>query len=56
VWWTNGDWEGKKPRGNLPETIDFYNLTKYGVNVINQMARKYSVKASSRRWPVQAFF
>ena len=39
-----------------PETIEFYNSTKYGVDVVDQMARKYSVKASSRRWPVQVLY
>ena len=39
-----------------PETIQFYNATKFGVDVVDQMARKYSVKASSRRWPVQVFY
>ncbi|GBP11839.1 hypothetical protein EVAR_74487_1 [Eumeta japonica] len=36
-----------------PETVTFYNATKYGVDVADQMAKKYSVKAASRRWPVQ---
>ena len=40
----------------LPETVHFYNNTKYGVDVVDQMARKYSVKASSRRWPVHVFY
>jgi hypothetical protein len=40
----------------LPETVLFYNKTKYGVDMIDQMARKYSVKSKSRRWPVQVFF
>ena len=39
-----------------PETIQFYNETKFGVDVFDQMTRKYSVKASSRRWPVQVFY
>lgn len=39
-----------------PETILCYNETKYGVDVVDQMARKYSVKASSRRWPVHTFY
>lgn len=39
-----------------PETISFYNATKYGVDIIDQMARKYSVKAPSRRWPVHTFY
>ncbi|KAJ8895124.1 hypothetical protein PR048_000449 [Dryococelus australis] len=33
---------------HLPET--------YGVNVLNQIARKYSVKVASRRSPVQDFY
>ena len=37
----------------VPETIAFYNKTKYGVD---QMARKYSVKARNFRWPLQVFF
>lgn len=39
-----------------PETIIFYNETKFGVDVVDQMCRKYSTKASSRRWPVQIFY
>lgn len=46
-----GGGENKKP-----ETIECYNQTKYGVDVVDQMARKYSVKASSRRWPVHTFY
>ena len=40
----------------LPETITFYNSTKYGVDILDQMARKYSVKAGSRRWPLHVFY
>ena len=40
----------------IPETVAFYNSTKFGVDVIDQMARKYTVKAGSRRWPVQVFY
>ena len=39
-----------------PETILFYNKTKAGVYVIDQMTRKYSVKAASRRWPIHVFY
>ena len=39
-----------------PESIEFYNKTKFGVDVMDQMARKYSTKSSSRRWPLQVFF
>ena len=41
---------------NKPETIEFYNKTKCGVDVADQMARQYSVKASTRRWPVAVFY
>ena len=39
-----------------PETVTFYNSTKYGVDVLDQMARKYTVKAGSRRWPVHVWY
>ena len=39
-----------------PETALLYNKTKAGVNVVDRMTRKYSVKAASRRWPVHAFY
>ncbi len=39
-----------------PETIEFYNNKKYGVDVLDQMARNYSVNAGSRRWPLQVFY
>ena len=38
------------------ETVKFFNSTKFGVDVLNQMARKYSVNAASRRWPMQFFY
>ena len=40
----------------IPETVEFYNVTKFRVDVIDKMARRYTVKASSRRWPVQVFY
>ena len=46
---------GSGPKAK-PETVAFYNSTKYGVDVVDQMARKYSVKSASRRWPVHTFF
>lgn len=36
--------------------MSFYNNTKFGVDVTDQMARKYSVKSGSRRWQLQVFF
>jgi hypothetical protein len=46
----------KSNKKMLPESIQFYNSTKFGVDMADQMARKYTVKASSRRWPLQIFF
>ena len=39
----------------VPETVQFYNANKFGVDVVNQMARKYSTKTKSRRWHFQVF-
>ena len=43
-------------RKSKPESVKFYNFTKFGADVVNQMARKYTVNASSRSWPVQFFY
>ena len=40
----------------VPETIDFYNQTKYGVDIFDSMTRKYTTKAGARRWPVHVFY
>ncbi|KAF2892416.1 hypothetical protein ILUMI_13754 [Ignelater luminosus] len=39
----------------LPETIQYYNSAKYGVDVVDQMARKYTVSTACRRWPVHVY-
>ncbi|KAJ8889038.1 hypothetical protein PR048_008532 [Dryococelus australis] len=39
-----------------PETIQYYNATKFGVDIMDQMERQYSVKSVSRHWPVHVFF
>ena len=38
-----------------PETVHYYNSTKCGVDIVDQMARKYSTKAGSHRWLVRVF-
>ena len=38
------------------DSLTFYNNTKYGVDIFDQMARKYSAKAGSRRWPLHVFY
>ena len=40
----------------VPEIIAFCNKTKFGVDVVDQILRKYSMKAGSFRWPLQVFF
>ncbi|KAJ8879739.1 hypothetical protein PR048_020347 [Dryococelus australis] len=39
-----------------PEVITFYNLTKGGVDVIDEMTASYSVSRISNCWPFTAFF
>ena len=46
----------KSNKNLLPGSIKFYNNTKSGVDIADQMTRKYTVKASSRGWPLQIFF
>ena len=36
-----------------PSTVIDYNKTKFGVDVVDQMARTYTCKVAGRRWPVQ---
>ena len=36
--------------------IEDYNKKKVGVDCVDKMAREYSVKAPTRRWPVQVFY
>lgn len=40
----------------LPETVSYYNKTKFGVDMTDQMARKFTTKSKSCRWPLQVFF
>ena len=37
------------------ESVKAYNDTKYGVAIVDQMARKYTVRTSTRRWPIHSF-
>ena len=38
-----------------PESVKAYNDTKYGVDIVDQTARKYTVRTSTSRWPVHSF-
>ncbi|KAM7350820.1 piggyBac transposable element-derived protein 4-like isoform 1-T1 [Cochliomyia hominivorax] len=40
----------------LPESIQLYKNFKFTIDKVDKMARKYSVKACSHRWPLQIFF
>ena len=40
----------------LPETIQYCNKSKVGVDVLDQVARYHTSKSSTRRWPVAVFF
>ena len=42
----------KKP----PEIVQFCYKTKCGVDILDQMARRYSTRATARRWPVHVFY
>jgi hypothetical protein len=39
----------------LPETVQFYNKTKREVDIVDQMACRYSTRAAARWWPVHVF-
>jgi len=36
--------------------LQFYNKTKCGVDILDQMACRYSTRAAARRWPVHVFY
>ncbi|XP_035225178.1 uncharacterized protein LOC118197745 [Stegodyphus dumicola] len=39
-----------------PNTVTYYNSTKCGVDVADQMLKKYNTSSGSRRWPVHVFY
>ena len=41
---------------HVTEIIAFYNNTKFDVDIVDQMARKYSMKVGSFRRPLPVFF
>ncbi|XP_036951566.1 activating transcription factor 7-interacting protein 1 isoform X2 [Acanthopagrus latus] len=48
-----GTFSGAKAK---PESLMYHNGTKHGVDVLDQMARAYSVKGGTQRWPVAVFY
>ena len=47
----NGTTETKKP-----EMTTFYNRTKIGVDILDQLCAKYNVARNTRRWPMVIFW
>ncbi|XP_034015393.1 uncharacterized protein LOC117500737 isoform X2 [Thalassophryne amazonica] len=43
-------------RKKKPNTLTDYNSMKCGVDVMEQMVRKYTVRSGTRRWPVAVFY
>ncbi|XP_024862460.1 uncharacterized protein LOC112450618 [Kryptolebias marmoratus] len=43
-------------RKKKPNTVTDYNSVKCGVDVMDQMVRKYTVRSGTRRWPVAVFY
>ena len=39
-----------------PEIIKFYNKTKIGVDLVDQMVGTYTCRKQTRRWPLKLFF
>ncbi|CAH1988289.1 unnamed protein product [Acanthoscelides obtectus] len=39
-----------------PEIVTFYNCTKGGVDVVDEMCVTYSTARKTNRWPLSAFF
>ncbi|KRX17769.1 hypothetical protein T07_8210 [Trichinella nelsoni] len=39
----------------MPEIIDHYNKSKYGVSIAEQMIRVYTCSRITRRWPLWLF-
>lgn len=39
-----------------PEIVEFYNQTKSGVDLVDEMVKNYTVKSSTRRWSLGIFF
>ena len=39
-----------------PQTVLFYNNTKFGVDLMDAMCRQFSTKSGCRRWPLAVFY
>lgn len=41
---------------NKPEMITFYNSTKAGVDVVDELCGSYNVSRNSKRWPMTIYY
>uniref|UniRef100_A0A8C4PWH1 PiggyBac transposable element-derived protein domain-containing protein n=1 Tax=Eptatretus burgeri TaxID=7764 RepID=A0A8C4PWH1_EPTBU len=46
----------EESRKKKPEIVTYYNSTKGGINVMDQMVRTYSCKRQTRRWPMVMWY
>lgn len=53
---TQGDIDPNSGHKKLPEVISFYNMSKGGVDVVDELKGEYSVSRNSHRWPLTVFF
>uniref|UniRef100_A0A1A9UGH8 PiggyBac transposable element-derived protein domain-containing protein n=1 Tax=Glossina austeni TaxID=7395 RepID=A0A1A9UGH8_GLOAU len=44
------------PTKCLLESVSYYNNTKFGADMTDQMARKFTTKSNSCRWPLEVCF
>jgi hypothetical protein len=40
----------------LPETVQFGNKIRLGVDILDQIAHRYSTRAAAHRWPFHCFY
>uniref|UniRef100_A0A1A7XFA5 PiggyBac transposable element-derived protein domain-containing protein n=1 Tax=Iconisemion striatum TaxID=60296 RepID=A0A1A7XFA5_9TELE len=45
--------EGPKKK---PSTVQYYNKTRQGVDILDKMLQQFSSRAGTRRWPVAVFY
>lgn len=39
-----------------PDIITFYNWTKIGVDLVDQLCQNYNVARNTKRWPMDVFY
>jgi len=52
----NDDTIDEENHPKKPEMITFYNKTKIGVDLVDQLYEKYNVARNTRRWPMVIFY